>query len=146
MEVLRSSGKYQFSVTVDTIFHDTHLSLVTWFLATFLLSEAKKRMSARQIQRSLGIKTYRTAWYVCHRIRAAMAEANRSKLGGMIEMDETRVGGRVHGRSGHGAENKEIVIGVRQRGGELRFLHAEDVRSGTLSDTSARTSRTIAKS
>ena len=56
-----ASCEYQFSVTVDTIFHDTHLPLVTWFLATILLCEAKKGMSACQIQRSLGIKTYKTA-------------------------------------------------------------------------------------
>jgi transposase-like protein len=127
-----SSCEYQFSVTVDTIFHDTHLSLVTWFLATFLLCEAKKGMSACQIQRSLGIKTYKTAWYLCHRIRAAMVEANKPKLNGVVEMDETYVGGRSHGKRGRGARNKEVVIGIRQRQGELRFFHADDVRSGTL--------------
>lgn len=127
-----ASCEYQFSVTVDTIFHDTHLPLVTWFVATFLLCEAKKGMSACQIQRSLGIKTYKTAWYLCHRIRAAMVEANRKPLTGVVEMDETYVGGRGHGKRGRGAANKEIVIGIRQRQGELRFFHAEDVRSGTL--------------
>jgi transposase-like protein len=131
-QFLCASCEYQFSVTVDTIFHDTHLPLVTWFLATFLLCEAKKGMSACQIQRSLGIKTYKTAWYLCHRIRAAMAEANKPKLNGVVEMDETYVGGRRHGKRGPGAANKEIVIGIRQRQGELRFFHADDVRSGTL--------------
>jgi transposase-like protein len=131
-QFLCASCGYQFSVTVDTIFHDTHLPLVTWFLATFLLCEAKKGMSACQIQRSLGIKTYKTAWYLCHRIRAAMNEANRPKLAGVVEMDETYVGGRAHGKTGRGAANKEVVIGIRQRQGELRFFHAEDVRSGTL--------------
>jgi transposase-like protein len=126
-----ASCEYQFSVTVDTIFHDTHLPLVTWFLATVLLCEAKKGMSACQIQRSLGIKTYKTAWYLCHRIRAAMVEANKPKLKGIVEMDETYVGGRGHVR-GRGSEHKEVVIGIRQRQGELRFFHAEDVRSGTL--------------
>lgn len=130
---LCASCEYQFSVTVDTIFHDTHLPLVTWFLATVLLCEAKKGISACQIQRSLGIKTYKTAWYLCHRIRAAMAEANKPKLGGVVEMDETYVGGRARGQGrGRGAGNKEVVIGIRQRGGELRFFHADDVRSGTL--------------
>ena len=127
-----ASCEYQFSVTVDTIFHDTHLPLVTWFLATFLLCEAKKGMSACQIQRSLGIKTYKTAWYLCHRIRAAMVEANRKPLGGVVEMDETYVGGKAHGKPGRGAANKEVVIGIRQRQGELRFFHAEDVKTGTL--------------
>jgi transposase-like protein len=132
-QFLCASCEYQFSVTVDTIFHDTHLPLVTWFLATLLLCEAKKGMSACQIQRSLGIKTYKTAWYLCHRIRAAMIEANKSKLDGTVEMDETFVGGRAHGKGrGPLAGGKQVVIGLRQRGGELRFFHAEDVRSGTL--------------
>ncbi|HVB99405.1 MAG TPA: IS1595 family transposase [Candidatus Dormibacteraeota bacterium] len=131
-QFLCASCGYEFSVTVDTIFHDTHLPLVTWFLATFLLSEAKKGMSACQIQRSLGIKTYKTAWYLCHRIRAAMAEANRPKLSGIVVMDETYAGGRAHGKTGRGAANKEVVIGIRQGQGELRFFHSEDVRTGTL--------------
>lgn len=131
-QFLCSSCRYQFSVTVDTIFHDTHLPLTIWFLAILLLCEAKKGISACQIQRSLGIKTYKTAWYLCHRIRAAMVEAKKPKLAGKVEMDETYVGGFHHGKSGRGSENKEVVIGIRQRGGELRFFHADDVRGGTL--------------
>ena len=127
-----ASCEYQFSVTTGTVFHDTHLPLVTWFLAAVLLCEAKKGMSACQVQRSLGIKTYKTAWYLCHRIRAAMVETNKSKLNGVVEMDETYVGGRGRGKRGRGAANKEIVIGLRQRQGELRFFQAEDVRSGTF--------------
>jgi transposase-like protein len=129
-QFLCASCEYQFSVTVDTIFHDTHLPLVTWFLATVLLCEAKKGMSACQIQRSLGIKTYKTAWYLCHRIRAAMVEADKPKLDGEVEMDETYVGGKGHkpGRP----KDKEIVIGIRQRNGELRLFHSKDVKAKTL--------------
>jgi len=123
---------YQFSVTAGTIFHDSHLSLWKWFLATLLLCEAKKGMSACQVQRTLGM-TYKTAWYLCHRIRAAMTEVHKAKLGGVVEVDETYVGGKARGQGrGRGAGNKEVVIGIRQRQGELRFFHAEDVRSGTL--------------
>jgi transposase-like protein len=129
-QFLCASCEYQFSVTVDTIFHDTHLPLVTWFLATLLLCEAKKGMSACQIQRSLGIKTYKTAWYLCHRIRAAMVEANKPKLDGKVEMDETYIGGRGH-RPGR-PNDKEIVIGIRQRNGELRLFHSKDVKASTL--------------
>jgi transposase-like protein len=129
-----ASCEYQFSVTADTIFHDTHLPLVTWFLATFLLCEAKKGMSACQIQRSLGIKTYKTAWYLCHRIRAAMVESQKPLLDGKVEMDETFVGGKKHNGRGYGGahDNKQVVIGIRKRGGDLRFFHAKDARSGTL--------------
>ncbi len=132
-QFLCASCEYQFSVTVDTIFHDTHLPLVTWFLATVLLCEAKKGMSACQIQRSLGIKTYKTAWYLCHRIRAAMLETGKAKLDGVVEIDETYVGGKQRGRGKHrGMENKETVIGIRKRNGELRFFHAKDAKSETL--------------
>jgi transposase-like protein len=128
--------EYQFSVTVDTIFHDTHLPLVTWFLATVLLCEAKKGMSACQIQRSLGIKTYKTAWYLCHRIRKAMLETNKGKLGGIVEIDETYVGGRAPRGEGYTGRytKKQIVIGIRQRNGELRMFKAKDVKAGTLAN------------
>src|SRR5713101_10002357 len=114
---------YQFSVTAGTIFNDSHLPLEKWFTATLLLCEAKKGISACQIQRTLGIGGYKTAWYLCHRIRAAMKEADRPMLDGVIEMDETYIGGRKRGmgRGPHG-KGKEIVIGIRQRGGPVRFF------------------------
>src|SRR5579883_1502322 len=123
---------YQFTVTAGTIFNDSHLPLEKWFMATLLLCEAKKGISACQIQRTLGI-SYKTAWYLCHRIRAAMKEASKAKLSGTVEMDETYVGGKMRGR-GHIAknDNKEIVIGIRQRNGDVRFFHANDVQAGTL--------------
>jgi transposase-like protein len=132
-QFLCSACEYQFSVTVDTIFHDTHLPLVTWFLATVLICEAKKGMSACQIQRSLGIKTYKTAWYLCHRIRAAMTEVNKPKLSGQIEMDETYVGGKGFGIQHRGrGTKKRPVIGIRQRNGELRLFHAKEVTGRVL--------------
>ena len=130
--LLCSSCKYQFSVTVGTIFHDTHLPLENWFVATFLLCEAKKGMSACQIQRTLGIKTYKTAWYLCHRIRRAMLEAQPKKLGGTVEIDETYVGGKA--RRWRPRSVKKVVIGIRQRNGDLRLIHAEDARSETVSE------------
>jgi transposase-like protein len=123
---------YQFTVTAGTIFNDSHLPLNKWFMATLLLCEAKKGMSACQVQRTLGV-SYKTAWYLCHRIRAAMVEVNKPMLSGKIEMDETFIGG-VNRNKGKAArwDNKENVIGIRQRGGDLRFFHAADVKSGTL--------------
>lgn len=123
---------YQFSVTAGTIFNDSHLPLTKWFMVTLLLCEARKGISANQIKRTLGI-SYKTAWYLCHRIRAAMKEADRPMLDGVVEMDETFIGGKRHGFGGpRKSENKEVVIGIRQRGGDLRLFHAEDVKSGTL--------------
>jgi transposase-like protein len=125
---------YQFSVTAGTVFNDSHLPLTKWFLATLLLCEAKKGMSACQIQRTLGI-SYKTAWYLCHRIRHAMAQCDKPMLDGKVEIDETYVGGKARGRGrqfcGRGTE-KEPVIGIRQRGGDLRFFHAQEVRTGVL--------------
>ncbi len=123
---------YQFSVTASTIFNDSHLPLQKWFLATLLLCEARKGMSANQIKRTLGV-SYKTAWYLCHRIRAAMKEVDRPMLDGTVEVDETYVGGRKRGMgSGPYLSKKEIVIGIRQRGGEVRFIKAADVKSDTL--------------
>ncbi len=124
--------RYQFSVTAGTIFNDSHLPLEKWFIATYLLCESRKGFSANQMKRVLGV-SYKTAWYLCHRIRAAMAEAERPMLSGTVEIDETYIGGKNTGRGwSKRVENKEIVIGIRERGGDLRFFHASDATSGTL--------------
>jgi transposase-like protein len=124
--------RYQFSVTAGTVFNDSHLPLWKWFLCTYLLCESKKGMSANQLSRTLGI-SYKTAWFLCHRIRSAMKEVNPQPLFGTVEIDETYVGGRRRGQGMRGRSTaKEVVIGIKQRGGELRFFHAEDCKSGTL--------------
>lgn len=122
---------YQFTVTAGTIFNDSHLPLNTWFTAVLLLVEARKGFSANQMKRTLGV-SYKTAWYLCHRIRAAMREVERPMLDGTVEMDETYIGGKTPGGRGMYRTTKECVIGIRQRDGELRFFHAEDAKSGTL--------------
>ncbi|MGA8153598.1 MAG: IS1595 family transposase [Terriglobales bacterium] len=123
---------YQFSVTAGTIFHDTHLPLTKWFLAVYLLCQSKKGMSAHQLHRMLKIN-YRTAWYLCHRIRHAVEQVSEPKLDGICEVDETYVGGKKIGQGVYaGKRAKEVVIGIRERGGPLRFFHAEDAKSGTL--------------
>src|SRR5205807_9262848 len=124
---------YQFTVTSNTIFHDSHLPLIKWFAAVYLLCESRKGMSANQIKRMLGV-SYKTAWYLCHRIRKAMQIVDAPMLGGKVEMDETWIGGRRRMIAGKPpSHGKEIVIGIRQRGGELRLFHAQDVAAGTLS-------------
>src|SRR5271170_7215373 len=130
--------QYQFTVTSGTIFHDSHLPLPVWFLATLLICEAKKGMSASQLKRTIWGEhkgSYKTAWYLCRRIRAAMATAEKTMLYGTVEIDETYIGGVQRGhqdKPGHGLSKKQIVIGLRQRGGDARFFHAEDCKSGTL--------------
>ncbi|HKD86277.1 MAG TPA: IS1595 family transposase [Terriglobales bacterium] len=128
------SCRYQFSVLSGTMFHDTHLALTKWFYATYILCESRKGVSANQLKRMLRV-SYETAWYLCHRIRAAMKAAQpQPLLAGVVEMDETYIGGHHHGAclTGGGAPMKQIVLGIRQRGGELRFFTAHDVKLGTI--------------
>src|SRR6266571_6883139 len=112
--------RYQFSVTSGTIFHDTHLPLSKWFLAIYLMTESKKGMSALQIKRTINV-SYETAWYLCHRIRAAMRDINSELLRGIVEVDETYVGGKVRGRGRGYKGNKEMVLVAVQRGGQIRL-------------------------
>ncbi len=132
-----SECSYQFSVTTGTVFNDSHLPLPIWFMAVLLLCEAKKGMSAMQLKRTIwgnNKGSYKTAWYLCHRIRAAMKEVDRPMMDGTVEVDETYIGGRQHtySKAGFGDSKKQIVVGIRQRGGDLRFFHAADVKAGTL--------------
>jgi len=101
-------------------------------MALALLVDAKKGMSAKQLQTHLGV-AYRTAWYMAHRIRKAMDqdETEFPKLSGVVEVDETYVGGKS-GFRGRSKKQKDIVIGLRERGGRIRFMHAGDVKAGTL--------------
>ncbi|MFC2032724.1 IS1595 family transposase [Chloroflexota bacterium] len=111
---------YQFSVLTGTMFHDTHLPLQKWFVVICLMVEAKKGVSANQIKRTIGV-SYKTAWYLCHRIRKAMTEHNPEPLSGIVEVDETFIGGK-RTDVGHGYKgNKTAVVGAVERGGDARM-------------------------
>jgi len=115
-----NSCRYQFSVTAGTLFHDSHLPLRKWFMATYLVCESKKGISANQLKRTLGV-SYKTAWYLCHRIRDAMGDDPQPLLNGIVEVDETWIGGkRRHVGRGY-TENKSVVVGAVQRDGEVRL-------------------------
>ena len=138
------SCRKEFTVTVGTIFEGSHIPLHKWLLAYHLLCASKKGMSAHQLHRMLGI-TYKSAWFMAHRIRHTMSqEPLSSKLAGIIEMDETYVGGRLRCGS-HSAkpgerpmdyrnpvENKAAVVSVLQRGGRVQSLHVERVTAKNL--------------
>ena len=139
------SCRYQFSVTAGTIFHDTHLPLWKWFLAVYLMVESKKGVSANQLKRTLGV-SYKTAWYLSHRIRAALNEVDAQLLKGIVEVDETFVGGEVEGKGRGYKGNKTVVVGAMQRGGNicLQVVRGTDretlhgfVRKNTAGDTEA---------
>jgi transposase-like protein len=124
-----NSCRYQFSVTSNTIFHDTHLPLWKWFATIYLMIESRKGISANQVKRTIGV-SYKTAWYLCHRIRATMPENNM--LNGIVEVDETFVGGTTEG-TGHGYKgNKAIVVGAMQRGGKAVLQVVDDRTRQTL--------------
>jgi transposase-like protein len=127
----------RFSVKSGTVFHDSHLPLWKWFLATYLITEARKGVSANQLKRTLGV-SYKTAWYLCHRIRSAMVEAAPTMLSGTVEADETFIGGKApRARSKkegaqHRMNNKTVVMGAIERGGKLRVRVAPDVTSESI--------------
>ena len=130
------SCRYQFSVMSGTIFHDSHLPLPKWFAATYLICESRKGMSANQIKRMLGI-SYKTAWYLCHRIRKAMEETDGHKMTGTVEIDETYIGGKQKGHHRQ-LKNKSAVIGIRERDGHLHFIATHDLNQGKLYDIISR--------
>jgi transposase-like protein len=112
---------YQFSAIVGTLFQDTKLPLRKWFMATLLMVEAKKGMSANQMKRTIGV-SYKTAWYLCHRIRAAMTVAHPEPLTGDIEADETWIGGKHKGIGrGNRRDGKTTVLGAIERGDQVRL-------------------------
>src|SRR5690348_8602200 len=129
--------RYQFSVRVGTLFHDSKLPLWKWFLAVYIMGESKKGVSANQLKRMLGV-SYKTAWYLCHRIRSAMHDENQELLVGIVEADETYVGGKLGGFSSkreaarHRRDNKTVVIGAIQRGGEVRLRVVPDAEADTV--------------
>jgi len=109
---------YQFSVMTGTIFMDTHLPLQKWFIAVYLMVESKKGISANQMKRTLGV-SYKTAWYLCHRIRNAMMTEMDKKLDGIVEVDETWIGGKKKD-VGHGYKgNKVLAVGAVERNGDI---------------------------
>jgi transposase-like protein len=122
-ECNETACRYQFSVTAGTVFHDSHLPLWKWFLAIYLIGESKKGISAKQLQRTLGV-SYKTAWYLGHRVRSAMEEDSPIPLHGIVEIDETFIGGKYtedpNNRKGPHA-NKQMVLGAIERDGEVRF-------------------------
>jgi len=89
-----------------------------WFLAVYLIVESKKGISANQLKRTLGV-SYKTAWYLCHRIRAALHEVDAQLLKGIVESDETFVGGKAEGKGRGYTGNKTIVVGAIQRDGNI---------------------------
>lgn len=124
----------QFTVTVGSILEDSHIPLRTWLLAIALMCSSKKGISALQLKRALGLGSYQTAWFLAHRIRYAMTtEPLRSMLTGVVEVDETYIGGKSRrGASGRGSERKTPVMALVERGGRIRARVVDSASQKTL--------------
>jgi len=116
--------------TSGTIFHKSSTPLRSWFHAMFLMSSTKTGISAKQLQRELGV-TYKTAWRMFNQIRKLMAE-NVEPLTGQVEVDETYIGGKRPGKRGRGASGKTVVVGLTERQGKAIVKIVPDVKTKTL--------------
>lgn len=122
----------QFTVKIGTIFEDSALSLQKWFMAIYILTSNKKGISSLQLSRNVDV-TQKTAWFMLHRIRYAVKTKSFNKpLAGVIECDESYVGGKYSGKRGRGSENKTPIFGMIERQGEVRTMKVQDVKRKTL--------------
>jgi transposase len=123
---------YQIHPLADTIFHKSDTSLKLWFYAIFLFSASKNGVSGKELERQLGV-TYKTAWRMAKQIRTLFDyNGPDGGLSNIVEVDETYVGGKKRGSRGRGAEGKSPVIGITERGGEIRAFVSQDVKSSTV--------------
>lgn len=123
----------QFTVTVGTIFEGSRIPLHKWLMAIHMMCSSKKGISAHQLHRMLDI-TYKSAWFMCHRIRYAMTQPPLvDKLKGIIEADETYIGGKSReGKRGRGSERKTPVAALVERDGRIRAKKVERVTGKNL--------------
>lgn len=132
--------KKQFTMKVNTIFEDSPLGMDKWMIAFWLLANCKNGISSCEVARDLGV-TQKTAWFMLHRLRLAMQTGSFSKLGGEVEVDETFIGGKArnmhpHKRvlkiTGSGGKDKVPVMGILERGGEVRTAIVPSTKKGVL--------------
>lgn len=133
-----SGTNYRFSVIAGTIFENTNKPLRDWFRVIHLMLTSKKGISALQIMRMTGFGSYKTAWYMCHRVRAGLANEEFRKLMGIVEVDETYIGGKGRnkhggrGEKGGGAVGKFAVVGAVERKGKVVARVLDSVTSASL--------------
>ena len=133
---LRACGdcRKQFTVTVGTVFEHSKVPLHKWLLAAHLMCSSKKGISSHQLSRTLHV-TYKTAWFMSHRIREAMKPVNSGKLGGNnnpVEADETFVGNKPGRKKNRGYSHKNAVLSLVERNGTVRSFHIPSVNASTL--------------
>jgi len=131
-----------FTATIGTIFERSHIPMHKWLLAIRLMAASKKGISAHQLYRMLGFGSYRTAWFMAHRIRESMRELYPTPMGGsgkIAEADETYIGGKEknkhkakRAKQNIGGTGKEIAFALVERGGKVRSHHVPEVTAKTL--------------
>jgi len=127
-----------FSATIGTVYERSHIPLHKWLLATHLLCASKKGMSAHQLWRMLGFGSYRTAWFMAHRIREGMAGSDHKATGGLggknepVEVDETYVGGKAKNRAFKEPNPKKAVVSLVERDGRVASFHVANVTAKTV--------------
>jgi transposase-like protein len=126
------------SVTAGTIFHRSRLPLTSWFAAAWFVTSQKNGVSALGLQRVLGFGSYETAWAWMHKLRRAMVRPERDLLDGLVEVDETYIGAREHGKHGRGTDRTLVVIAVEMRANPQRLGR---VRMGRIPDASGHSLR-----
>jgi len=130
------SCKYEGSVTVGTLFQDTHKSLRLWFQAIWYVVNQKNGVSALGLQKAIGLGSYHTAWEWLHKLRRAMVRPGRDKLHGVIEANETLIGGEASGKRGRGADGKTLVLIAAEDTqwgiGRIRLSHISDASGEAL--------------
>ncbi|MCL0064540.1 IS1595 family transposase, partial [Dehalococcoidia bacterium] len=133
-----ASCDYQISVIAGTIFHGTHKPLTLWFRTIWWMTGQKNGASALGLQRILGLGSYRTAWAWLHKLRRAMVTPGRDRLAGIIEVDESYIGGKKPGKRGRGAAGKALVVIAAEvkgpRIGRIRLRHVPDAAAASLEE------------
>jgi transposase-like protein len=155
--------KRQYTATVGTIFEDSKIPLPKWFAAIFLMCGSKKGISAHQLHRELDI-TYKSAWFMCHRIREAMGDKDFAPLDGVIEADETYItrktkrghkvwrehvqdeeemGIRARSNRPYTRRNNPVVFGMLERDGRVRTMHVKNATSAELGPIMVKNIKTV---
>jgi transposase-like protein len=117
-----------FTVTMGTVMEDSHIPLNKWLIAFYIMCASKTQVSALQLQRQLELGSYRSAWFLCHRIRFPLMDAAPSDLlRGTVEADETYIGGKVRGKGRRYVGNKTAVVSLVERDGRVRSQVVESV-------------------
>jgi len=150
LDTMRMAGKTQagmflcrdcrdkFTCRTGTVMERSHIPLRKWLLALHLMASSKKGVSAHQLMRNLELGSYRTAWFMAHRIREAMNDANPTDTNGMggpnevVEIDETFIGGKAKNRAYKAPAPKKAVMSLIERDGQVRSFHVANVTAKTL--------------